>query len=44
MVLWIGVDDTDTLQGMCTTFLLTEIVRDLTQDLNLIRYPPGRGD
>src|SRR5881397_324256 len=21
MVLWIGVDDTDSLQGMCTTFL-----------------------
>jgi len=39
MVLWIGVDDTDTLQGMCTTFLLTEIVRDLTQDFDLIRYP-----
>jgi tRNA(Ile2)-agmatinylcytidine synthase len=39
MVLWIGVDDTDTLQGMCTTFLLTEIVRDLTEELDLIGYP-----
>src|SRR2546421_10712520 len=39
MVLWIGVDDTDSLQGMCTTFLATEIVRDLTQDLDLIGYP-----
>src|SRR5690348_17412068 len=39
MVLWIGVDDTDSLQGMCTTFLATEIVRDLTLDLDLIGYP-----
>ena len=22
MVLWIGVDDTDSLRGMCTTFLV----------------------
>src|SRR5206468_4538429 len=27
MVLWIGVDDTDSLSGMCTTFLATEIER-----------------
>src|SRR3989442_4328458 len=39
MVLWIGVDDTDSLQGMCTTFLATEIVRDLTEDYDLIGYP-----
>lgn len=39
MVLWIGVDDTDSLQGMCTTFLATEIVRELTRDLDLIGYP-----
>src|SRR5713226_6471789 len=39
MVLWIGVDDTDSLQGMCTTFLATEIVRDLTGDFDLIGYP-----
>jgi len=39
MVLWIGIDDTDSLQGMCTTFLATEIVRDLTQDFDLIGYP-----
>src|SRR5712691_12669580 len=39
MVLWIGVDDTDSLQGMCTTFLATEIVRDLTTDLDLVGYP-----
>src|SRR2546425_12013179 len=39
MVLWIGVDDTDSLRGMCTTFLATEIVRDLTTDFDLIGYP-----
>src|SRR2546428_313552 len=39
MVLWIGIDDTDGLQGMCTTFLATEIVRDLTRDFDLIGYP-----
>lgn len=39
MVLWIGVDDTDSLKGMCTTFLATEFVRELTRDLDLIGYP-----
>lgn len=39
MVLWIGVDDTDSLHGMCTTFLATEIVRDLTKTHDLIGYP-----
>ena len=39
MVLWIGVDDTDSLSGMCTTFLATELVRDLTRDHDLIGYP-----
>ena len=39
MVAWIGVDDTDSLQGMCTTFLAAEIVGDLTKDYDLIGYP-----
>ncbi len=39
MVLWVGVDDTDSLRGMCTTFLATEIVRTATEDLDLIGYP-----
>ncbi len=39
MVLWIGVDDTDSLRGMCTTFLATEIVRDLMSDYDLIGHP-----
>src|SRR5437879_7165543 len=39
MVLWIGIDDTDSLQGMCTTYLATEIVRDLTQEFDLIGFP-----
>ncbi len=39
MVLWIGVDDTDSLRGMCTTFLATEIAKGLDQDYDLIGYP-----
>lgn len=39
MALWIGVDDTDSLRGMCTTFLATEFVREITRDLDLIGYP-----
>ncbi len=39
MVLWVGVDDTDSLRGMCTTFLATEIVRELTRTHDLIGYP-----
>ena len=39
MVLWIGVDDTDSRMGMCTTFLATELVRELSQDYDLIGYP-----
>lgn len=39
MVLWVGLDDTDSLKGMCTTFLATEVVRELTHDLDLIGYP-----
>src|SRR5438876_9365221 len=36
MVLWIGVDDTDSLTGMCTTFLAGELVRELTRAYDLI--------
>ncbi|HYM40767.1 MAG TPA: tRNA(Ile)(2)-agmatinylcytidine synthase [Thermoplasmata archaeon] len=39
MVLWVGVDDTDSLRGMCTTFLATEIVREVTRTHDLIGYP-----
>src|SRR6266567_1271700 len=39
MVLWVGVDDTDSLRGMCTTFLATEIVRTATVEIDLIGYP-----
>lgn len=39
MALWIGVDDTDSLDGMCTTFLATELIRVLTQDHDLIGHP-----
>jgi tRNA(Ile2)-agmatinylcytidine synthase len=39
MVLWIGVDDTDSLRGMCTTFLAAELVAHLTEQVDLIGYP-----
>jgi len=39
MVLWIGVDDTDSLQGMCTTYLAAQLVHELTEDYDLIGYP-----
>src|SRR5213594_382175 len=38
MPLYLGVDDTDSLRGMCTTFLATELVRALP-DWDLIGYP-----
>ncbi len=39
VALWVGVDDTDSLRGMCTTFLATEFVRELTSRYDLIGYP-----
>jgi tRNA(Ile2)-agmatinylcytidine synthase len=39
MVLWIGVDDTDSVRGMCTTFLASELIRELTKVYDLIGYP-----
>src|SRR2546427_12382734 len=39
MMRWVGVDDTDSLQGVCTMFRATEIIRDLTEDFDLIGYP-----
>ncbi len=38
MPLYLGVDDTDSLRGMCTTFLATELVRALRK-WDLIGYP-----
>src|SRR3989304_4758213 len=38
MPLYLGVDDTDSLRGMCTTFLATELVRALPK-WDLIGFP-----
>jgi len=38
MTLVLGVDDTDSLRGMCTTFLATELVRAL-RGWDLVGYP-----
>ncbi len=35
---YIALDDTDSVKGMCTTFLLTEIIRNLPS-LDVIGYP-----
>ncbi len=37
-MLHISFDDTDSLRGMCTTFLATEAIREFS-DLDLIGYP-----
>ncbi len=38
MPLYLGVDDTDSLRGMCTTFLATELVRAL-RGFDLVGFP-----
>jgi len=35
---YVAVDDTDSVKGMCTTFLLTEIIRSFP-DLDVLGYP-----
>ncbi|MEM3494094.1 MAG: DUF1743 domain-containing protein, partial [Thermoplasmata archaeon] len=39
-MLYIGIDDTDSRKGMCTTYLLTEVIRIVEKHgLSLIGYP-----
>ena len=37
-MLYLALDDTDSLKGMCTTFLATEMIREFS-DLDIIGYP-----
>jgi len=37
--MWIGIDDTDSTQGGCTTHLAAEAIFLLTKDFDLIGYP-----
>ncbi|MDR0508660.1 MAG: tRNA(Ile)(2)-agmatinylcytidine synthase [Candidatus Methanoplasma sp.] len=37
--MYIAVDDTDSLNGNCTTFLATEIISELCKDMDMIGYP-----
>lgn len=37
--MYVAVDDTDSMRGNCTTFLATEIIRELTSDMDLIGNP-----
>ncbi|MBD6955378.1 MAG: DUF1743 domain-containing protein [Thermoplasmatales archaeon] len=43
--MWIGIDDTDSSEGMCTTFLVPEIIYSLGHDLigfpRLVRLNPN---
>lgn len=38
MVVYVGIDDTDSAKGMCTTYLLTEVIRELEFPV-LFGYP-----
>ena len=35
--MWIGIDDTDSLKGGCTTYVATEIIAEMPYDL--IKFP-----
>ncbi|MDR1690244.1 MAG: tRNA(Ile)(2)-agmatinylcytidine synthase [Candidatus Methanoplasma sp.] len=37
--MYVAVDDTDSVNGNCTTFLATEIIDELCGDMDLIGYP-----
>ncbi|MCL2318106.1 MAG: DNA-binding protein, partial [Methanomassiliicoccaceae archaeon] len=37
--MYVAVDDTDSISGGCTTFLATEIISELSKDMDLIGYP-----
>ena len=37
--MYVGIDDTDSLTGQCTTYLLTEIIRILIKEFDIIGYP-----
>ncbi|MBQ3735931.1 MAG: DUF1743 domain-containing protein [Candidatus Methanomethylophilaceae archaeon] len=37
--MFVAVDDTDSMRGNCTTFLATEIIRELSSDFDLIGNP-----
>jgi len=37
--MWIGIDDTDSIQGGCTTYVATEVIKELGKEYDLIGYP-----
>ncbi len=38
--MWIGIDDTDSKKGMCTTYLATEVIKAIQKrGFNIIGYP-----
>ncbi|MDI6856112.1 MAG: tRNA(Ile)(2)-agmatinylcytidine synthase [Candidatus Thermoplasmatota archaeon] len=37
--MYIGIDDTDSVKGMCTTYIATEIIAELQNFIDIIGYP-----
>ena len=37
--MYVAIDDTDSLKGNCTTFLATEIISEVSKELDIIGYP-----
>ncbi|MCD6474267.1 MAG: DUF1743 domain-containing protein [Thermoplasmata archaeon] len=37
--MWIGIDDTDSAQGGCTTYVATEVIKELSNKFDLIGFP-----
>ena len=37
--MWVGIDDTDSLKGGCTTYIATEIIKEIIKDYDLIGFP-----
>ena len=37
--MWIGIDDTDSIHGGCTTYVATEIIKELRDEYDIIGYP-----
>ncbi len=37
--MWIGIDDTDSNKGGCTTYVATEVIKELSNKFDLIGFP-----
>ncbi len=39
MLIWIGIDDTDSRKGMCTTYIASLIIREIEKNHKVIGFP-----